>query len=115
VACEIDLRPGGKFNNVMQGPNGENMSNSGCYLEVEEGKKLVWTSALLPGYRPQAKAHMPFTAIILIEPEGSGTKYTAIAIHKDESDCEAHRKMGFTNGWGKAFEQLVEQIKNGSI
>jgi uncharacterized protein YndB with AHSA1/START domain len=47
--------------------------------------------------------------------DGSGTKYTAIAIHKDESDCEAHKKMGFHDGWGKAFDQLVQWANIGSL
>ena len=52
IACEIDLRPGGKFNTTMQSPEGQDFPNVGCYLEVVENKKLVWTDALLPGYRP---------------------------------------------------------------
>jgi uncharacterized protein YndB with AHSA1/START domain len=115
VECEIDLRPGGKFDTVMHGPDGTRIVNSGCYLEIEAGRKIVWTSALLPGYRPQTKTHMLFTAIVMIEPDGSGTKYTAIAIHKDEVDCEAHKKMGFNEGWGKAFDQLIELAKKGSL
>ena len=115
VECEIELRPGGKFNSVMQGPDGIRMAHSGCYLEIEVGRKIIWTSALLPGYRPQPVVQMPFTAIILIEPDGLGTHYTAIAIHKDEADCEAHKKMGFHDGWSKAFDQLIELAKNGSF
>ncbi|MFI5305254.1 MAG: SRPBCC family protein [Nitrospiria bacterium] len=115
VECEIDLRPGGKFMTVMQGPEGQKFHNLGCYLEVVENRKLVWTSALLPGYRPIQKpkngADFPFTAIVLIEPDKKGTKYTAIGIHKDQDDCNKHKKMGFNEGWGKAFDQLVEMVK----
>jgi len=115
VECEIDLKPGGKFMTVMQGPEGQKFQNYGCYLEVVENRKLVWTSALLPGYRPIPKpengADLLFTAIVLIEPHRKGTKYTAIAIHKDQDDCNKHKKMGFNEGWGKAFDQLVEMVK----
>jgi len=34
VACEIDLRPGGRFHTVMQSPEGREFRNVGCYLEV---------------------------------------------------------------------------------
>jgi len=54
VDCEIDLRPGGIFRTVMQGPEGQEFSNAGCYLEIVENEKLVWTGALGPGYRPRA-------------------------------------------------------------
>lgn len=115
IECEIDLRPGGKFMTVMQGPEGQKFHNVGCYLEIDENRKLVWTSALLPGFRPIQKpengANILFTAIILIKPHRAGTKYTAIGIHKDQDDCNKHKKMGFNEGWGKAFDQLVEMVK----
>jgi uncharacterized protein YndB with AHSA1/START domain len=112
VHCEIDLRPGGTFRTVMRSPEGQEVPNVGCYLEVIENKKLVWTVALKPGYRPQS-AHgcTLFTAVILLEPHGAGTKYTAIAIHGDEESAKKHAEMGFHDGWGKALDQLVVLAK----
>ncbi len=108
VECEIDLRPGGIFRTVMRSPEGRDFPNLGCYLEVIENRMLVWTAALKPGYRPQnAAGALLFTAVILLEPQGSGTKYTAIAIHGDEAEAGKHRGMGFHDGWGKALDQLV--------
>jgi uncharacterized protein YndB with AHSA1/START domain len=54
---------------------------------------------------------MPFTAIISIEPHGAGTRYTAIAIHKDEAGRDRHAELGFHDGWGKALDQLVAVAK----
>jgi uncharacterized protein YndB with AHSA1/START domain len=114
VDCEIDLRPGGIFRTVMRSPEGQEFPGSGCYLEVVENRRLVWTSALLPGYRPATDPGPGgvgfFTAMILIEPEGAGTKYTAIAIHADEKSRVAHEEMGFHQGWGKALDQLVAHM-----
>ena len=112
VDCEIDLRPGGIFRTVMRSPDGKEFPNIGCYLEVIENEKLVWTAALKPGYRPQNPAGVPlFTAVILLEPHGTGTKYTAIAIHGDEESATKHANMGFHDGWGKALDQLVALAK----
>lgn len=109
--CEIDLRPGGIFRTQMIGPNGESGGGSGCVLEVVASRLFVWTGALGPGWRPQT-AGQPFlfTAVISIEPCGIGTRYTATAIHADESGANAHRE-GFQNGWSAAFDQLVEVAK----
>ena len=111
---ELDLRPGGIFRVVMQPPEGEaHDGGAGCFLEVVPNERLVWTSALLPGYRPAAEPDMfPFTAAILMEPEGSGTHYTAIAIHKSEKERDQHEAMGFHDGWGTTLEQMVELIKS---
>lgn len=110
VDCEIDLRPGGIFRTVMRSPEGEEHPNVGCYLEVVENERLVWTDALGPGWRPNPESFM--TAIVSIEPHAEGTKYTAIALHKDEADRTRHEEMGFHEGWGKALDQLVEHVKS---
>ena len=117
VECEIDLRPGGKFYTVMQSPEGQNFPSTGCFLEIVDGKKLVWTSALSTGYRPATNGTLNencpflFTAVILLEPQGDKTKYTAIAIHPDEGSRTRHEEMGFHEGWGAALDQLVAMAK----
>ncbi len=117
VRAEIDARPGGIFLTEMQGPNGEAPgAEAGCYLEVVPNRKLVWTSALGPGFRPNPRTPSPeqfqMSAIIMLEPHGKGTKYTAIALHSDEASRTAHEQMGFEQGWGIAFDQMVELIKS---
>jgi uncharacterized protein YndB with AHSA1/START domain len=108
--CELDVRPGGICRTVMRSPEGQEFPNVGCYLEVVPNRKLVFTDALLPGYRPAEKSFM--TAIVLMEPHGAGgTKYTAIALHNSEAARIRHEQMGFAEGWGKAWEQLVELVK----
>lgn len=116
IACEIDLQPGGKFKTIMQSPEGQEFPNAGTFLQIIENKKLVWTSALLPGFRPVVSGengadNLLFTGIILLEPAENGTKYTAIAMHKDEADCQKHEKMGFHEGWGICADQLVTAAK----
>lgn len=113
TSWEIDLQPGGKFDTTMRSPEGDEYPSSGCILVVEEGSRLVFTSGLGPGFRPQiAEDGFPFTAIISIEPDGSGTKYTATAIHADASSRKSHEDMGFAEGWGMALDQLVEVAKS---
>ena len=74
-------------------------------------ERLVWSDALLPGFRPAPEAF--FTAIVTLESDGEGgTKYTAIALHRDEAGRKKHEAMGFHDGWGQCFEQLVEHIKS---
>jgi uncharacterized protein YndB with AHSA1/START domain len=113
VDCEIDLRPGGIFRFVMRSPEGQEFTHVACYLEVIENQKLVWTLALEPGYRPSnRRSDVPsFTAVIAIEPHGKGTRYTALAMHKDEDDRRKHDEIGFRDGWGKALDQLVAYAK----
>ena len=117
IECEIDLRPGGIFRTVMQSPEGQTFPGVGCYLEVAENQRLVWTNALLPGYRPASAPSsdpaggLVFTAVITLEPQGTGTKYSALVIHGDPESCKKHEGMGFHQGWGKALDQLVASVQ----
>mgnify|MGYP003575869754 FL=1 len=116
--CELDARPGGIFRIRMVGPDGFDTGhgNAGCVLEVVEGEKLVWTSALGPGYRPAEMGEgcesFPMTAVVSFADAGNGkTRYTAVALHKDAADKETHEKMGFQEGWGTVAGQLEEFAK----
>jgi uncharacterized protein YndB with AHSA1/START domain len=109
VDCEIDLRPGGLFRTVMRSPEGKEFPNIGCYLEVVPNERLIWTDALLPGYRPAANPF--FTAMITLHAQGTGTRYVATAIHRDEAGRKKHEDMGFHQGWGTALDQLVAHVK----
>jgi uncharacterized protein YndB with AHSA1/START domain len=115
VACEIDLRPGGRFFSTMQSPEGQQFPNVGCYLEIIPNKRLVWTNALLPGYRPAveptATIDFLFTAALELEAIGKKTRYRAIAIHRTEADTKTHADMGFQDGWGTVADQLVAYVK----
>lgn len=108
----IDLRPGGGFRTVMNDPDGNQMMDeTGCYLEVVPNARLVWTTALTAGYRPQP-GPMPFTAILELVPNGSGgCSYRAIAIHQDPEGRNQHAAMGFHEGWGTVVDQMVEHIQ----
>ena len=120
VECEIDLHPGGKFYTVMQSPEGQKFPNTGCYLEVVENERLTWTNGLEPGFRPAKQpeatpghecAEFQFTATVIMEKHGNGTKYTAIAMHPDATTRTRHEQMGFEQGWGAALDQLVAMVK----
>ena len=113
VDCKIELRPGGNFYFVMRSPEGEEFPNNGCILEVVPNRRLIWTSALVGGYRPSPTGSSPFqfTAVIMIEPSGGGSKYTAHAMHTDAESRKKHAEMGFQEGWSKALDQLVDCMK----
>lgn len=112
--CEIDLRPGGIFSTVMEGPNGErNEEAAGCYLEVVPNERLVWTGLMGPGFRPSdIPREVPvFTCILTFAAEGKGTRYRAHVMHRDPGSKTMHEQMGFEGGWGTALDQLVEYAK----
>jgi uncharacterized protein YndB with AHSA1/START domain len=103
--CEIDLRPGGVFRFVPRQPDGVENPVTCCYLEVVPPRRLVWTDALLPGFRPAPTGF--FTAVMTLERRGDATLCTAVALHRNEADRNHHADMGFHDGWGTVLDQLA--------
>lgn len=120
VDCELDLRPGGIFRTVMRSPEGQDFPNEGCFLELVPNRKLVWTNALGPGFRPCSTpvpgtpecGMFKFTAILTFEPHAQGTHYRAMVVHADAEGRKQHEAMGFQDGWGKALDQLIAMAKS---
>jgi uncharacterized protein YndB with AHSA1/START domain len=104
---ELDVRAGGFSRMTMCGPDGERVPNQGVYLEVVPNKKIVFTDAYTADWEPNP--NLFFTGIVTFDalPDGK-TRYTARAVHWTREKCEQHAAMGFHEGWGKAFDQLVE-------
>ncbi len=120
VEVEVDLRLGGKFFTVMQSPEGQKFPNMGCYLDIVENTRLTWTNSLAPGFRPMPEpeaqpghecAEFLFTATIMLEKHGNGTKYAAFAQHRDTAAKKRHAEMGFEDGWRTCLDQLVAMVK----
>jgi uncharacterized protein YndB with AHSA1/START domain len=107
-SAQLDVRPGGKGVIVMVGPDGQEYPNLGVYLEVVENRRLVFTDAFVEAWAPSGKAFM--VATITFEPMGAKTRYRAVIRHWSVEDREAHEKMGFHEGWGKAADQLAELV-----
>ena len=46
------MKPGGRFFTRMTGPDGFDYSGTACILEVVSGERIVWSSTMKDGYRP---------------------------------------------------------------
>lgn len=116
---DLDLTPGGGFvteisdGAVEFGPHSGPHTDThygphidGCFLAVDPMERIVFTTALVTGWRP---ATQPFiTATITFADHPDGTEYTAFVMHKDADDAAQHRELGFYDGWGTVTRQLAE-------
>lgn len=110
VRAEMDVRPGGIFRIDIAVADGPEVPNLGCFLEVVPRERLIWTSMLFPGYRPAVFDDIPITAIVTMEPAGSGTRYIFTALHRNEADLEINLSSGFHQGTEIAVDQFVEHV-----
>jgi len=107
LECEVDVRPGGAFHTVVRAPDGRRFDRTECFLEVMEPTRLVWTSVLAGGFRPNPET-LAYTTTIVLAGTDAGSRFTAVALHADAATCDRHREMGFDSGWDAALDQLLE-------
>lgn len=102
---ELDLKPGGRFNSLFCGPDGERMPLTGIFLEVVPKERLIFTDAFREGFWPQPQSFMTGT-VELSDTEG-GTRMVWSARHAGEESLNQHVEMGFEAGWNAAADQLA--------
>lgn len=103
----IEPRAGGLFSVIMASPEGQEMdAPPGCVLLAEPERRLVWTDAVAPGFRPKDDG---FIAVdVTMEAASGGASYRALVRHKSAADRQRHEEMGFHEGWGVCLDQLEE-------
>ncbi len=109
---KLERRAGGVSNCTMYGPDGEIHPHPGFVLAWEEGRRFAFTDAIVGDLDPAG----PFMiGIWTIEPEGNGTRYTAVARHWTGEAMKNHAEMGFEQGWGACADQLKTLSEGGTI
>lgn len=107
---DMEMRPGGAFLTQISEDGGDFGPHlSGCFLDIVEGERIVFTNALVGGWRPSEQPFM--TAIITLRDHPQGTDYVAHVMHKNNADRNKHEELGFHDGWGTVAEQLATLVE----
>jgi uncharacterized protein YndB with AHSA1/START domain len=102
---EFDLRPGGRNNVDMAGPDGEYVEGHGCWLEIVPETRLVFTDALHENFVPAERPFM--TGFVELSDTADGRTHMIWgARHATEAAMREHLDMGFETGWGICAGQL---------
>src|SRR3546814_7255560 len=106
----MDRRPGGSFVIRSSEDGGDFAPHlSACFLAIDDLERIVFTNALVGGWRP---AEQPFmTAIITLKEHPTGTDYAAHVMHKNNADRNMHEELGFYDGWGTVIDQLAGLVE----
>lgn len=110
--CRLDPQAGGEFYTLMRGPDGKESPVHGCFLEVRDQEKLVWTELMTAGFRPVPTPPFGFVAVVTLEDWGSRTRYTVRAMHTSADSRRQHEEMGFYDGWGTAMDQMTDIVES---
>jgi uncharacterized protein YndB with AHSA1/START domain len=108
---DMDLRPGGAFRTEISQDGGAFGPHiTGCFLAIDELERIVFTDALVAGWRPAEASFV--TAVITLKEHADGTEYTATAMHRNTADRDQHELLGFHEGWGTVIRQLAERVES---
>lgn len=91
--CEMDVRPGGRWNHVMRFPDGGEMKLDFVFVEVDKPTRLVWQH-VDHGKRTSGPPTSVMT-VTLDDLGGTRTRWTLVARFVSNADRDAARKLGF--------------------
>jgi len=107
--CEMDVRPGGRWEHVMRFADGRELHMSFIFLEVEKPTRLVWQSA----DHGQQKAGGPpsSTIAVTLEDLRSRTAWKMVATFRSMAERDAAVSIGFRTPIENSSDRLVEYLK----
>jgi uncharacterized protein YndB with AHSA1/START domain len=103
VVCEVDLRVGGAWRFVLEGPGGEKMGMSGAYREIVPGERTVHTEAFddYPGDS--------VVTVVLTEHHGK-TTLTGTVLYESQEVRDAVAASGMEHGAAETYDRLADLL-----
>ena len=110
VACEDDLRVGGKFRWAWRGPDGQEMALRGVYREVVPPERVVRTESFEFGCEAQAGEQLG--TLVLTEQDGK-TLITLTVLYPSKEARDATIASGMEHGVAAGYDRLEEMLAQG--
>src|SRR3954453_4798858 len=106
AVCEVDLRVGGGFRFVLQGPDGMQMGMRGVYKELNPPDGSVHTETFddYPGASQ--------VTTVLTERDGK-TTFTATVRYESQEIRDAVIKSGMEHGAAESYDKMAELLGSG--
>ena len=104
TVCEIDLRPGGRWRFVGQGPRGS-YAFHGVYREIAAPERVVFTEI----YEPFPDVESVVTSI-LTEEDGK-TRLTATCLYPSQDVRDTVISSGMAGGAAISYDRLEDLVK----
>lgn len=105
VACDIDLRPGGKWRYVQLTPDGSEFAFSGEYREIDPPRRAVLTECY------EAMPEHGYVVSLLLDEAAGKTKLTASLKYQSNEDRDGHYNSGMAGGMRESWDQLAELVE----
>lgn len=109
---EYDLRPGGRSEVIMIGPDGAEYPSVGVFLDVVPFERIVTTDEFGPDYQPPEGVELPEGMVLTatFESLGPQTRLTLRISHPTAESRRKHEEMGVVAGWQSTLDCLDEHL-----
>lgn len=104
--CEVDLRVGGSWHNVMRSPDGRELPVDSVYLEVRPPERLVYRNKAPDGPAFGDNPPPSFVRVISFEDIGGRTRVTLEAYFDTAAQKDTVVRRGFATGTEESFVKL---------
>lgn len=108
----VDLRPGGKWEYVMKGPDGAEYPVNGVFSEVDRPERIVTTDEFGEGDHRSSSVGLPQGIVVtaLFEDLGQRSRLTIRIAHPTALDRQKHIDMGVVAGWNSSLDCMAEYL-----
>jgi uncharacterized protein YndB with AHSA1/START domain len=105
ISCEMDVRTGGTYKFVMGHPSFDQpMAFHGRYLEVEPGKRIVWTN--------EEGGEAGAVTTVTFEEKDGKTHLVLSDVHPSKAALDQELASGAIGGYPEQFKQLDILLKS---
>ena len=103
VVCEVDLRVGGAWRFILEGPDGQRMGMSGAYREIVPCERTVHTESFddYPGDS--------VVTVVLTEHEGK-TTLTGTVLYESQEVRDIVVASGMEHGAAETYDRLADLL-----
>ena len=99
---EFELKPGGQWNFIMQGPDGTHFKNESVFLEILAPERIVFDHVSTPRFR----------VIVTFEGEGPRTRLSFCMRFGTAAECELVKRF-VLEGNEQTFDRLAALLAEG--
>ena len=104
LVCDIDLRVGGRWRYVVQGPDGSQHGFSGEYKELVPAQRIVSTE----GY--EGMPGTDYLATVTLTEQGGKTMLTNHLVYQMKEHRDGHVASGMEGGMNETYDRLDEVV-----
>jgi len=106
VACEIDLKVGGAYRDIMRGPDGKEMGWGGTFRQIEAPKRLVFTETFDDWPMMQAVITAEFREV------NGRTTFLATIRYASPEARDAVLASGMEHGAAESYDRLAALLQD---